>query len=215
LHKRGRIRYTSVSVILRGSEDAIRVQEPPAPIARQGKVVSRLAALQARAGELWGVRVTQRMLAEVTGIPLKMIQALCKPPRRQTIKRLNLLALGKLCWLFDCDIDQLLAYLPPGAPVSSLPPVQIRRKQPPEPGVAPPQAQLIHTRLPEALSTEKIVAVMRATGKKRDTIAAIRNGKPIRIRPATLAALCDAAYRKDPHAKDISGILVSMPFSQT
>jgi Cro/C1-type HTH DNA-binding domain len=89
--------------------------------------------------------------------------------------------------------------------------VQIRRMQPPAPGEVPPQDQLVHTRLPDVLDKEKVVAVMRATDKKRDTIAAFRNGTPKRIRYTTLVAICDAAYRKDPDSARISKVLVYTP----
>jgi DNA-binding Xre family transcriptional regulator len=207
LLSQGQMRYTSISVILQGSEEDIRVNEPSPPIVRPGTVVSRLAALQAQAAELWGIRLTHRWMAEVTLIPLKMIQALCKLPSRQNIKRLDLFALGKLCWLFDCESDQLLAYLPPGASVASLPPVQMRRTEQPLQGEVPPQVQIVHMRLPAILAKEKVGSIMHSTGKKHDTIAAIRSGKPRRIMQATLVAICNAAYRKDPTSGHIREIL--------
>jgi DNA-binding Xre family transcriptional regulator len=187
----------------------VRVQS--APVVSQGTVVSRLAALQTRAGETWGVRVTQQMLVEATGISHKMIQPLCIPSRRQTIKRFDLRALGKLCWFFDCDIDQLLTYLPPGAPFSSLPPVQVKRAHPPKPGEVPRLDQLVHTRLPDILKKEKVVSIMGATGKKRDSISTFRNGTPRSIRYTTLLAVCDAAYQMDHDPAQIQKALAYTP----
>jgi len=99
---------------------------------------------------LWGVRVTQRMLVEATGISLKMIQALARP-----------------MW-----------------------------------------TQSVQTRLPDALSGERIADITRATGRQWDTIAAIRDGESVRVKRATLAAICDAAHQQGTIPVSVGAVLV-------
>lgn len=189
----------------RRNEDK-RVRDSPVDL--HGDVVARLAQLQVKAADLWGVRVTQRMLVAATGISLKMIQALSRPLRRQTNVRYDLVALGKLCWYFGCEIDDLLAYLLPGGVAASLPDIRVGRIAPPSPGETPPQTQTVHTRLPDALRGERVVDIMRATRRQRDTIAAIRDGKPKQVKRVTLAALCDAGSQKGSRPVRMGEVLV-------
>jgi DNA-binding Xre family transcriptional regulator len=182
------------------------VQE--SPVEQGGDVVARLAQLQVKAADHWGKRVTKNMVVEATGVSLKTVQALSMPFRRQTIALYDLLALGKLCWYFGCEIDDLLAYRPQGGASVSLPDVQVRRASPPGPGEAPPQAQVAQIRLPDTLSGERVPALMRAMGRGHDTIAAIRAGKPRRVKRTTLAALCTAASRKGARPVRMGEVLV-------
>ena len=178
------------------------------PVESVGEVVVRLAQLQVRAADLWGVRVTKRTLVETAGISLRMIQRLSRPLRKQTIDRFDLIVLGKLCWFFGCEIEDLLAYLPKGETPASLPDIQVRRASPPLTGEQPPWEQTVRLRLPDVLLGERVVDIVRATGLKWDTSAAIRKGTAKRVQRATLVALCEAASQKGSRPFHMGEVLV-------
>lgn len=156
-----------------------------------GDVVPRLAALRVRAEQQWGVKISQHRLARLLGVSSKRIGSLCQG----TTQHYDLMLLGQLCWYFGCPLPDLLTYLPPGPTLAPLPEVQVRRTHLPASLDLPPKAQLVHTRLPAVLHSAKIVDLMHATGLKRDTLAALRDGKPRRVARSTLAAVCDAAQQ--------------------
>ena len=172
-----------------------------------GDVVPRLRDLVAVARATWGIPVSKRMVAKGARLNVKTVNDLF----RQETTLYDLHTLWKLCWFFQCNIDNLLQWVPPGGSASAIPLDEtVRVGSIILPRKLPDEQHLIRNCIPAKLEGVKIGEIVAATGLAENTVIALLNlhGPSRRFARATLAAVCAYLSQREGRPVAIEELLV-------
>jgi len=155
----------------------------------------------------WGIPISKRMVAKEARLNVKTVNDLFN--QKTTLYDLH--TLWKLCWFFQCSMDDLLQWVPPAGAAEAQPlSGGVRVGSITLPRKLPDERRFIRNAIPGKLQGAKIAEVVAATGLAENTVIAVLNlhDSPKRLARATLAAMCDYLSQRQGRAVAIGELLV-------